>query len=131
MAFPKIPKEHHALFYQRIPRDPRIETKQMFGAAVGMVNGQLFGGLWGNSIMVKLSPADSKEAAKLDGTYPFDPMQTGRQMMSALVLPDDVVDEPDEMRAWLKKAFEYTATLPPKRKKAPAKKKKRPTPSSA
>jgi len=118
MAWIKIPKEHHPLFYERIPKDKRVKTLQMFGAAAAKVNGHLFGSLFARSFMVKLSDADHAEALALDGAEKFDPMDTGRVMSNTVLMPESLMDEPDEMRAWLAKAFAYTSTLPPKRSKA-------------
>ena len=38
-------------------------------------------------------------------------------MSNALLLPESVMDEPGELKRWLARAFEYTATLPAKKKK--------------
>ena len=31
MAWTKIPKEHHPIFFDAVPDDPRVETIKMFG----------------------------------------------------------------------------------------------------
>jgi len=118
MAWVKIPKEHHPLFVAALPKDPRVKTLAMFGGLAGTVNGNMFGGLFARSIMVKLGEADRAEAMTLDGTEPFDPMGNGRVMADSVLLPEAVMDEPAELRAWLRKAFDYTATLPAKKRGA-------------
>lgn len=127
MAWVKIPKEHHALFYDRLPRDPRVQTVQMFGAAAAKANGHLFGSLFARSFMVKLGPVDRAEALALDGAEPFDPMGNGRVMSSGVLMPEALIDEPDEMRAWLQRAFDHVVTLPTK----PAKPKPKPKPAAS
>lgn len=125
MAWIKIPKENHAVFYERLPEDKRIQTLQMFGAAAAKVNGHLFGGLFARSFMVKLGDADHAEALALDGAERFDPMGNGGVMSNSVLMPESMMDEPDEMRAWLRRAFDYTVTLPAKKavaKKATTKK---------
>ena len=114
MAWVKIPKENHAVFYERLPKDKRIQTLQMFGAAAAKVNGHLFGGLFARSFMVKLGDADHAAALALDGAEKFDPMGNGRVMSNSVLMPESLMDEPEEMTAWLQKALDYTATLPPK-----------------
>ena len=114
MAWVKIPKENHALFYERLPKDKRIQTLQMFGAAAAKVNGHLFGGLFARSFMVKLSDTDHAEALALDGAERFDPMGNGRVMSNTVLMPEAMMDEPDEMTAWLRRALDYTLTLPAK-----------------
>lgn len=118
MAWIKIPKEHHAILLAALPRDPRVRTVQMFGATVGLVNGHLFGGLFARSAVVRLDPDAYAEAMALDGAESFDPTGKKRVMADTVLLPESVMDEPDELRAWLARAFAYTATLPPKRRKA-------------
>ena len=120
MAWVKIPAEHHPLFLAALPKDPRVSTVKMFGGVAAMVNGNMFGGLFARSIIARLSSADQARANALDGTTVFDPMGNGRTMKDTLVLAEEVMDDPAEMRAWLQRALAYTATLPPKKKKPPA-----------
>ena len=121
MAWIKIPAEHHPLFREALPRDGRISVIRMFGALAALCNGNLFGGLFARSIIVRLSPEHHAEALALDGTTPFDPMGKGSVSSNhTLLLPDDVMEDPAEMRRWLDRAFRYTLTLPRKVKK-PAK----------
>ena len=77
MAWTKIPPEHHPIFREALPRDPRIETLQMFGGVAAKVNGNLFGGTFGRSVMLLLSETDGEEALALEGAAPFDPMGDG------------------------------------------------------
>ncbi|MGE0399448.1 MAG: TfoX/Sxy family protein [Kofleriaceae bacterium] len=120
MAWVKIPKENHAVFYARLPRDKRIQTLQMFGAAAAKVNGHLFGGLFARSFMVKLGEQDYTDALALDGAEKFDPMGNGRVMSNSVLMPESLMDDPDEMTAWLQKALDYNLSLPAKAAK-PAK----------
>ncbi|MGE3762825.1 MAG: TfoX/Sxy family protein [Kofleriaceae bacterium] len=114
MAWVKIPKENHAVFYARLPRDKRIQTLQMFGAAAAKVNGHLFGGLFARSFMVKLGEQDYTDALALDGAEKFDPMGNGRVMSNSVLMPESLMDDPDEMTAWLQKALDYNLSLPAK-----------------
>ena len=122
MAWIKIPPEHHPLFRAALPADKRVSTINMFGGVAAKVNGQMFAGLFARSAIVKLSAADQKTALALDGAAPFDPMGNGRVMKDTVQLPDDVMEDPETLRDWLRRAFEYTSTLP-KKKAAPAPKK--------
>jgi TfoX/Sxy family transcriptional regulator of competence genes len=122
MAWTKIPPENHPLFRAALPRDRRIETLQMFGGVAAKVNGNLFGGTFGRSVMLLLSPEDRAEALTLDGAAPFDPMGNGAKRSDKVQMPETIMDEPAELRAWVKRSFEYAATLP----KKPAKPKKKP-----
>ena len=57
----------------------------------------------------------------LNGAAMFDPMGNGRVMRDTVFLPETVIDDQAELRDWLRKALDHTATLPAKHK-APARK---------
>lgn len=125
MAWVKIPKEHHPLFLEVVPAAPDVSTINMFGGLAATVNGHIAGGLFGRSMMVRLSPAHFQEALAIEGASIFDPMGNGRVMKDTAMLPEDVMERPAEMRRWLQRGVEYTRTLPPKAKTKPAAKNKR------
>src|SRR5215471_7654795 len=116
MAWVKIPKENHPLFHSCLPRDPRVSTVNMFGGVAAKVNGQMFTGLFARGAIVKLSEADQRAALAIDGATMFDPMGNGRIMHDTVFLPESVMEEPDELRGWMRKALDYTASLPAKKK---------------
>jgi TfoX/Sxy family transcriptional regulator of competence genes len=122
MVWTKIPVEHHALFRAALPRDPRIETLLMFGGVAAKVNGHMFAGLFARSVIVSLSDADRDEALTLDGAAYFDPFGDGRMQSQKLLLPEDVMHDPHDLRDWLARAFTYTASLPRKASKRAASK---------
>jgi len=101
-----------------LPRDPRVETIKMFGAIAGLVNGNMFGGLFAKSAVVKLNDTDRAEALKLDGAELFDPMGNGRVMQDTVMLPEEVFHDAEALAEWMRRAFDHTATLPAKKKKA-------------
>ncbi len=114
MAWVKIPQEHHPLFHAALPKDPRVTTLPMFGGVAAKANGHMFGGLFGRSAIVRLSDADRVRALALDGAEMFDPMRNGRTSKHSIQLPEIVMEEPGELRGWLRKAFDHALTLPTK-----------------
>jgi TfoX/Sxy family transcriptional regulator of competence genes len=118
MAWIKVPPEHHPVFRAALPRDPRVETLQMFGGVAAKVNGHFFAGLFGRSAIVFLGEAERAEALALDGAALFDPMGDGRARSDKVMLPEDVFHDPDELRQWIARAFEHCAALPRKTKAA-------------
>ena len=128
MAWVKIPKENHPLFHAALPRDPRVSTVNMFGGVAAKVNGQMFAGLFARGAVVKLSPGDQQTALAIDGAGMFDPMGNGRVMRDTVFLPEAVLEDPAELRAWIGKALAYATTLPAKASGAAA---KRPAPKGA
>lgn len=97
---------------------PGVSTRAMFGQTACFVGGQMAGGTWGSSFMVRLSPEDRAEA-DARGFPLFDPMG-GRPMSEYRVLAHDL--PPEDISDWLRRAVTYTAALPSK----PAKPARRP-----
>src|SRR5712692_4278950 len=117
MAWKKAPPELIETFDRAFPTAKGAERRQMFGYPCGFVNGNLFGGIFQDRVMVRL-PATTK----LAGAKPFMPMP-GRAMKGYVELPKTAIAKPAELRRWLAEACAFAATLPPKaaKKKPPAK----------
>src|SRR5580693_8778092 len=79
MAWVKVPPEHHPLFRAALPDDRRVQTLNMFGGIAAKVNGNVFAGLFGRSVMVFLTEPKRSEALALDGATWFDPMGDGKR----------------------------------------------------
>jgi TfoX/Sxy family transcriptional regulator of competence genes len=123
MAWIKVPPENHPLFRAALPKDERVETMQMFGGVAAKVNGHIFAGLFARSTMVWLPEALRAEALALEGAALFDPMGDGRARSDKVMLPERFMQDPPELRRWIKRAFDAAAKLPAKAaKKSPAKK---------
>ena len=116
-------KEH---FRTLITEAPGVEVKPMFGSLGALVNGNMFAGLFGEDVGVKLDPQGLEEVRALPGSGPFGPAE--RPMNGWLSLPADLSD--DELATWTDRARDHIATLPPKVKKPAATQpgKKRSTP---
>jgi TfoX/Sxy family transcriptional regulator of competence genes len=129
MAWVKVPPENHPLFHAALPDDPRVETMKLFGGVAAKVNGHIFAGLFGRSTMIWLPEPERAEALALEGAEPFDPMGDGRVRSDKVMLPSSMMDEPDELRRWIGRAFEATARLPAK-KQTQRRKPARPRPAA-
>lgn len=88
---------------------PGVEVKPMFGQLGAFVNGNMFAGLFGNTVGVKLDEQGAIELRDLGGG-PFGPEE--RPMGGYTAIPDEL-----EAPAWVERAAVYVATLPPKVKK--------------
>jgi hypothetical protein len=81
----------------------------------------MFAGLFGSTIGVRLSDADRAELEGSERTVPFGPEE--RPMGGYVGLPEiwNAEGDGDEARekAWVTKAYNYVAGLPPKEPKAP------------
>lgn len=120
MAWIKVPAAHRPVFEAALPRDRRVQTMQMFGGIAASVNGNMFGGLFGLSAIVRLYGDDHAAALALEGASRFDPMGNGRVSKDTIMLPEDVFHDEEQLRHWLQRALDGAAKLPPKKKKAPA-----------
>jgi len=121
MAWVKIPKEHHPIFMDALPMAPDVDVVKMFGGLAAMVGGNMAGGLFARSVVVRLDDAGVQEVLALEGSGPFDPMGNGRSMAGAVMLPESVMDEADELRGWLVRAIMFARSLPPRKKKPKSK----------
>lgn len=102
-------------FRSLIPDAPGVEVKPMFGNLGAFVNGNMFAGLFGSAVGVKLASADLEELRGVEGAGPFGP--SGRPMGGYLSLPPSWVDRPELATAWVSRALDHVSTLPPKVKK--------------
>ena len=94
----KVPPEHHPISHEALPPDPRVETLKMFGGVAAKVNGHIFAGLFGRSVMIWLPEPERAEALVLEGAGPFDPMGDGRPRSDKVMLPEAMMEEPAESR---------------------------------
>ncbi|HET7195226.1 MAG TPA: TfoX/Sxy family protein [Nocardioides sp.] len=113
MKMPKHSDEDKARFRALVPDGPGVEVKPMFGSVGAFVNGNMFAGLFGTHIGVKLDDEARAELEAIDGSGPFGPEE--RPMNGWLSLPASF--SPEEAIAWMERAREHIATFPPKAKK--------------
>src|SRR6478735_2592227 len=121
MEMPKASDADKERFRAVVPEVPEVVIKPMFGNLGAFVNGNMFAGLFGPTIGVKLSEADKTTLESTERTVPFGPAE--RPMGGYTGLPENWNGEGDadeaRARAWVEKAFEHVAALPPKAPKAP------------
>lgn len=120
MEMPKASDADKARFRSLVPDLPEVVIKPMFGNLGVFVNGNMFAGLFGPTIGVKLSKADEAALESTERTVPFGPAE--RPMAGWTGLPETWSGEGDgdeaRARAWMEKAFDHVAGLPPKAPKA-------------
>jgi TfoX/Sxy family transcriptional regulator of competence genes len=102
-------------FEKIIPSLPGIEKRKMFGYPVTFINGNMFMGVHGNSIILRLPDSDREEFLKLKSAKQFEPMP-GRPMKEYVVIPEWMFDDKPTLGEWINKSFEYTSGLPLKLK---------------
>lgn len=88
----------------------------MFGNVSAFVNGNMFFGLFGNDLFVRLSSQDQSELLKHKGASNLEPMK-GRPMKDYVVMPRTWYDKPETLRDWVAKSLAWTSKLPAKKAK--------------
>jgi TfoX/Sxy family transcriptional regulator of competence genes len=102
-------KDRFRSLIESITAVPGVEVKPMFGQLGAFVNGNMFAGLFGSTIGVKLDQ-DARAELQAIGGGPFGPEE--RPMGGYTTIPDGA-----DAEAWAERAAAHVATLPPKTKR--------------
>ena len=113
---PKPSEQAKAAFQKLVPPDPNVTTRPMFGNLAGFVNGNMFCGLFGDDLFVRVSEDDQAKVRK-QGGRPFEVMP-GRAMTGYVMVPAGWQKKPDATRAWIVTALLWSRALPAKAKAA-------------
>ena len=119
MQIPKPSQDDKDYFSSLVPADPDVEIKAMFGNLGAFVHGNMFAGLFGPAVGVRLRDEDREALAAMAGSGPFGPAE--RPMGDYLSLPASWRDEPEAAADWVTRALDYVRTFPAKARK-PARK---------
>ena len=87
----------------------------MFGNLGAFVQGNIFAGLFGTTVGVRLDETAWVELEAIDGSGPFGPAE--RPMGGYTSLPAAWRTTPEVAERWVEKALAYASSLPPKVKK--------------
>ena len=105
--FRKSPPELVARFDACLPKKPGVERRQMFGCANAFVNGNMFAGLFEESLIVRV-PEEAPER-------PFTVM--GRTMREYAAIEKALDLAPAAFGKWMQRGCAYAAKLPAKKPK--------------
>ena len=119
---PKPTEEAKAAFSKLVPDEPAVTLRPMFGNLSAFVNGNMFAGLFGADLFVRL-PDPEIAAVKKQGGRDFEPM-AGHAMKGYVVVPSTWRAKPAPAVVLIKRSLELTRSMPAKaaKKKAAAKK---------
>jgi|SRR5579859_2045746 len=121
MKWRKSPDSLVQAFDHSLPIVEGVQRKSMFGYPCAFYQGHLFCGLHQDSIIVLL-PDARRDALVAAGASLFEPMP-GRAMKEYVVVPAEVVADPQRLRALLSDALAHASSMAPKAAKPPAVKK--------
>jgi TfoX/Sxy family transcriptional regulator of competence genes len=111
-GMPKPSEQAKRDFQELLPEEPAVAARPMFGNLAGFVNGNMFTGLFGEKLFVRVADAD-REALIKEGGADFAPM-AGRPMKGYVTLPAGWAGRPAATRRWIDRALETTRALPAK-----------------
>ena len=117
MKIPKPTEAGRERFSGLVPQAPHVEIKPMFGNLGAFVNGNMFMGLFGSDVGIKLPEDDQQRLLAEPGAGLFGPAE--RPMAGYVTIPADWPAE--TAGGWIAKSLTYVAALPPKKPKAAAK----------
>ena len=86
MQIPKPSEDDKQFMRSLVADDERVEVKRMFGNLGAFVNGNMFAGLFGSAVGVRLDEDGRAELAAVEGSGPFGPAER-RQRRPAAILP--------------------------------------------
>ena len=90
-----------------------VTRKLMFGYPCAWIGGNMASGLFAQSWWVRLPP-DRLAAVLASGEAHGFEVMPGRPMKGYAVMPQSIIGDAATLDAWLREAFDYTATLPSK-----------------
>jgi TfoX/Sxy family transcriptional regulator of competence genes len=122
-AMPKPTDKAKAAFTAILPKDGVVATRPMFGNLAAFVNGNMFAGLFGEDLFVRL-PDGERAEVKRGGGKDFAPM-AGRVMTGYVCVAPGWQTASGGARTWIARSLIFTRQLPPKAAKPAAKPKGR------
>ncbi len=112
---PKPGEAAKATFAALVPPYGGVSTRPMFGNTAAFVNGNMFAGLFGERLFVRVSDADRATLMKAGGSD-FEPMP-GHAMKGYTVVPDGWMADTEGTAGWVEAALQFASALPVKEKK--------------
>ena len=116
MQIPRPRERTKERFRSLIPDEPGIAVRPMFGNLAAFVNGNMFTGLWGDELWIKLSDEEYEKLLAVKGARKFEPMK-GRPMGGCIIVPSSWSDDEGKLKSWIARSLEWSRELPPKSKK--------------
>lgn len=111
-SVPRPSAEAKTAFSELLPDDPAVATRPMFGNVAAFVNGNMFAGLFGEGLFVRL-PEDERREVLARGGADFEPMP-GRAMRGYVTVPPTWRSDPGPARGWIAASLAWTKELPAK-----------------
>ena len=115
MSIPRPDERSKAFFQSIIPDDPRVRVRPMFGNLAAFVDGNMFMGLYGGDVFIRLPDRDRQELLK-EGGSTFEPMK-GRPMKEYVTVPKAWHENPAKVHGWVARSLTWVGEMPAKKKR--------------
>lgn len=113
MNIPRSDEKSKEVFRSFLPNDLRVTVRPMFGNQSAFVNGNMFFGVFGNDLFVRLSEVHREELLK-KGASLLEPMK-GKPMREYVVIPRAWRTEPEKIQLWIARSLDWTGKMPVKK----------------
>ncbi|HLJ57209.1 MAG TPA: TfoX/Sxy family protein [Chthonomonadaceae bacterium] len=122
MNVPKATPEVLGCFAAAVPDAPDVEQKKVFGFPACFVNGNMFMGVHGEEMILRLGEEKRRQFLADERGLIFEPMP-GRPMREYAVVPRALRADMAKLDSWVAESLAYVRAMPPKEKKAKASRK--------
>ncbi len=116
MKIPRTDDGSRKFFHSVLPDNSTVTVRPMFGNEAAFVNGNMFMGLYGSGMFIRLSDEDRAEFFKKKNASLFEPMK-GRPMKEYVMIPDEWRGSAEAVRPWVARSLKWAGKLPKKEKK--------------
>lgn len=113
MKMPSASPEAIAVFESLVPAHPAVTRRKMFGHPAAFVQGNMFFGVFGEAIVIKLGASDRAAALGSLGVTDFQPMP-GRPMRDWVSIGPAMFGKRAVLEGWVGKALAAGLERPPK-----------------
>jgi TfoX/Sxy family transcriptional regulator of competence genes len=109
---PKPTEQAKAAFTKLVPDEPAVTMRPMFGNLSAFVNGNMFAGLFGEDLFIRV-PDEQSATIRRQGGRDFEPM-SGHAMKGYVTVPSTWRNQTAASKAWIAASLAFTRGLPPK-----------------
>lgn len=97
---------------QALGRSPGLGEKKMFGGVCFLLRGNMLVGVWKDSLIARVGPAQEADALRAPHAKRMD--LTGKPMQGWILVEPEGVEHDRQLQAWIRRASDFVETLPAK-----------------
>jgi hypothetical protein len=93
-----------------LARKKGVREKKLFGCACFLLNGNVFVGVWKDSLIVRLGPDNHDDALLEPHVREFD--STGKPTKGWVLVELESVEDDEQLKGWVERALKFVKSLP-------------------